>query len=219
MIKDRLTYRFQRYDPDGLSDRELLELLLRYSAEDPKGMSIRLMDQYPNIAVLMEATLTELRTVDGMDDETSILLRLIPELQRRYFLVRSHGENRLHTTTEYGNYMLPYFFSARDELVYMLMLDSGAKVINCRRIGEGSVNSANVPLRKLVQEALSVNASGVVLAHNHPSGIALPSKEDVDVTLRLRELLDMLGITLLDHIIVADCDFVSLRDSGYLHRF
>ena len=71
----------------------------------------------------------------------------------------------------------------------------------------------------MVQEALSLNASGVVLAHNHPSGIALPSKEDVELTLRLRDALELMSLTLLDHIVVAEDDFVSMRDSGFLHEF
>ena len=76
-----------------------------------------------------------------------------------------------------------------------------------------------MPIRKLVQEALTANAAAVVLAHNHPAGIALPSKEDVEITLRLREALEVMDVVLLDHIVVADDDFVSMRDSGYLRRY
>ena len=103
-------------------------------------------------------------------------------------------------------------------MVYLLSLDAAGKVLNCKLIGHGSVNSANVPMRRVVQEALTANASGVVLAHNHPSGVALPSKEDADLTARLRDTLDALQILLLDHIVVADDDFVSMRESGYFHR-
>ena len=104
-------------------------------------------------------------------------------------------------------------------MVYLLLLDGAGQVLNCRLLAKGSVNATGVPIRRLVQEALTANATGIVLAHNHPCGIALPSKEDVELTLRLREALEIMDLTLLDHIIVADDDFVSLRDSGYLHRF
>ena len=113
-----------------------------------------------------------------------------------------------------------------DEELLTLLLHAGtgaeeprtlaARLLTCTCLSEGSVNSANVPMRKLMRAALSANASGVVLAHNHPAGIALPSHEDVELTRRLQQALDVVDILLLDHLVIADDDFVSLRDSGYL---
>ena len=85
----------------------------------------------------------------------------------------------------------------------------------CRIVSEGSVNTAEVSVRKVVEAALSVNATTVVLAHNHPSGIAVPSMEDIVTTRRMAVALDAVGITLEDHIVVAGRDYVSLRDSNY----
>ena len=219
MKNDALSRRFMQRSPDGLRDEELLELLLRYCREDAGDMARRIMERFPNIAVIMEADAEDLSTVEGMDEDTVLLLRLIPELHRRYFLFRSRAQKRLADSRDYGNYLQPYFYGARDEMVYLLLLDGAGQVLNCRLLAKGSVNATGVPIRRLVQEALTANATGIVLAHNHPCGIALPSKEDVELTLRLREALEIMDLTLLDHIIVADDDFVSLRDSGYLHRF
>ena len=210
MKTDPLRRRFMHRSPDGLSDGELLELLLRYCREDAAEMAQKILEKFPNIAVVMEADAEDLATVEGMDEDTVLLLRLIPELHRRYFLSRSRAQNRLADSRDYGNYLQPYFYGARDEMVYLLLLDGAGQVLNCRLLAKGSVNATGVPIRRLVQEAL---------AHNRPCGIALPSKEDVELTLRLREALEIMDLTLLDHIIVADDDFVSLRDSGYLHRF
>lgn len=219
MKNDPLRRRFMHRSPDGLSDGELLELLLRYSRDDAGEMARKILERFPNIAVIMEADAEDLSTVEGMDEDTVLLLRLIPELHRRYFLSRSRAQKRLADSRDYGNYLQPYFYGARDEMVYLLLLDAAGQVLNCRMLAKGSVNATGVPIRRLVQEALTANATGIVLAHNHPCGIALPSKEDVELTLRLREALEIMDLTLLDHIIVADDDFVSLRDSGYLHRF
>ena len=218
MKNDSLKRRFLRRSPDGLEDRELLELLLQFTSEEPEKLADRILEEYVNIANLMEADQGNLSLIEGMNEDTLVLLRLVPEMHRRYFLTRAQTENRLTDTSAYGQYLLPYFYGARDEMVYMLTLDAASKVINCRLIGHGSVNSANVPVRKLVQEAINANATGVVLAHNHPSGIALPSRADVEVTLRLQKAMELVDIVLLDHIGVADDDFVSLRDSGYLYR-
>ena len=219
MTKDRLTRSFLTRDPDALPDVQLLELLLRFSVEDAAGLAARIMEQYPSIAALIEADPDRLAEIEGMNEESVLLLRLVPELHRRYFLSRSKGESRLLCSTDFGHYLLPYFYGARDEMIYLLLLDAGGKVLNCRKLGHGSVNSANVPTRRLVQEALTANATGLVLAHNHPSGIALPSKEDIEITLRLRDALSALEIVLLDHVIIADDDFVSMRESGYFRDY
>lgn len=205
--------------PDALTDAELLALLLQFTREDAKELAERILAQFPSIADVLEAEKQDLAQVEGMDEDTMLLLRLVPELHRRYFLSRSRAETRLTDSHDYGSYLLPYFYGARDETVYLLLLDGAGRVINCRMLDKGSVSSANVPIRKLVQEALTANAAAVVLAHNHPAGIALPSKEDVEITLRLRDALEVMDIVLLDHIVVADDDFVSMRDSGYLRRY
>lgn len=219
MERDRLTKRFLLRSPDALTDAELLELLLRFTGDGAGDRAEAVLARFPNIAAVMEADTEALSTVSGLSENDVLLLRLVPELHRRYFLSRTQTEERLTDSAAFGRYLLPYFYGARDEMVYLLSLDAAGKVLNCRLLGHGSVNSANVPARRLVQEALGANATAVVLAHNHPSGIALPSKEDVELTLRLRDALDVMDILLLDHIVVADDDFVSMRDSGYLFRY
>lgn len=219
MERDRLTKRFLLRSPDALTDAELLELLLRFTGDEAGERAEAVLARFPNIAAVMEADTEALSAVSGLSENDVLLLRLVPELHRRYFLSRTQTEERLTDSAAFGRYLLPYFYGARDEMVYLLSLDAAGKVLNCRLLGHGSVNSANVPARRLVQEALGANATAVVLAHNHPSGIALPSKEDVELTLRLRDALDVMDILLLDHIVVADDDFVSMRDSGYLFRY
>lgn len=218
-MADRLAKHLLRHGSDTLSDENLLELLLRFTEKEPKAAAAALLHHFSCIADVLEADAEELEQVEGIGADAVLLLRLVPELQRRYLLSRSADETRLLSSADYGHYLLPHFFSARDEMVYLLCLDGAGKVLSCNMLGHGSVNSANVPMRRLVQEALRSNASGVVLAHNHPSGIALPSREDVEVTVRLRTALESMDIALVDHLVIADNDYVSMQDSGYLRRF
>lgn len=218
MKTDRLARRFLLKNPDGLTDAELLELLLRFTTDEAQTLAQRLLEIFPGVSALMDADTESLAAVEGLDEDSLLLLRLMPELNRRYFLSHAQGQTCLLEGADFGRYLLPYFYGARDELVYLLLLDAAGRVLNCRLIGHGSVNSANVPLRRMVQETLTANATGVVLAHNHPSRIALPSREDVELTFRLRDALAMIDVVLLDHIIVADDDYVSLRESGYFRR-
>ena len=129
-----------------------------------------------------------------------------------FYLVNCYTPN-----SQDGLKRLDYRMPGEDAFrAYLLALDAAGRLLTCTCLSEGSVNSANVPMRKLMRAALSANASGVVLAHNHPAGIALPSHEDVELTRRLQQALDVVDILLLDHLVIADDDFVSLRDSGYL---
>ena len=97
-----------------------------------------------------------------------------------------------------------------------MCLDAKGKVLSHKRLSSGTVSMAPVNVREVVENALYTDASGVLLAHNHPSGIALPSEDDRQITLQIRQALGTMGIELVDHIIVADNDFVSMAASGML---
>ena len=122
----------------------------------------------------------------------------------------------LNSTSKCGQYLVPFFHGEQEEVVYLLCLDAKCKALCCVPVHRGSITVASISVRKIVQTALNQNAASVVLAHNHPSGYALPSQEDLDTTRTLQTALQSVGIVLADHIIVADDDYVSLADDGYL---
>ena len=124
----------------------------------------------------------------------------------------------LNTASRAGAYLLERFYGEQNEVIYQLCLDRKGKLLACKKLGEGSIASAALDVRKLVENAILHSASSVVLAHNHPSGIASPSHEDYAATDRARNALETIGVALADHIIVADGDFVSLAESGYLEK-
>ena len=97
----------------------------------------------------------------------------------------------------------------------MVCLDAKCKVLNCKLLFRGSVNSANVSVRKIVENALLYNSTSVIIAHNHTSGIAIPSEEDKTTTRRIESALKAVDVVLADHIVVADDDFVSMADNGF----
>ena len=151
-----------------------------------------------------------------MGDRSAVLLMAVKELARRYAAGRSRIGNLI--TTYYAAYEIlhPLFFGARNERVYLLCLDGKKKLLGCAKLGEGNVNAAEVTPRGVVETALNHNAARVILAHNHVSGLALPSDEDKATTLYLQTLLSQVGVLLDDHLIFVDDDMVSLKDSGLL---
>ena len=152
--------------------------------------------------------------VEGVREHTATLIKLAQAMGRSYEISKQ-GDMRILTTIEAcGDFLKPYFKNRKNETVFLLSLDAKLKVLECREVGEGSINYASVPVRRVVEMALEAGASSVVLAHNHPSGIAIPSGDDIHTTRRLAAALSAVEIKLVDHIVVADDDYVSMVQSG-----
>ena len=215
--RQRVKERFLQEGLDYFSDIQVLELLLFYAIprQDTNPIAHALLDRFGSLPQVLEAPVEELEKVSGIGSNAALLLSLAPAVGRYYMVRRSQNMTILDTIQACGDYLKAVFIGRRTEMVYILCLDAKCKVLCCRKVAEGSVNSANVPIRRIVEIALSATASSVVLAHNHPSGIAVPSEEDVATTQRVAAALSTVEITLADHIIVADDDYVSLVQTGY----
>lgn len=215
--RQRLKERFLRDGLDGFTDIQVLELLLFYAipVRDTNPLAHALLERFGSLAGVMDAPVEKLMQVDGIREHTATLIKLSKAMGRCYDLSKQ-GELRILPTVEAcGDYLKPFFKNRKNETVFLLSLDAKLKVLECREVGEGSINYASVPVRRVVEMALAAGASSVVLAHNHPSGIALPSGDDVQTTRRLAAALSAVEINLVDHVIVADDDYVSLVQSGY----
>ncbi len=215
--RQRLKERFLTEGLDSFSEVQVLELLLFYAIprKDTNPIAHALLDHFGSLSQVLEAPQEALCEVAGISANSAVLLRLVTEVGRYYLVNRTAKHTILTTVDQCALYMLPYFFGRRVETVFLLCLDAKCKVLCCKEVGEGSVNSAAISIRRIVEVALAVNATTVVLAHNHPSGLALPSEEDIQTTRRLAAALHTVEINLADHIVVADDDYVSLAQSGY----
>jgi len=216
--RQRLRDKFTNNGLDSFHDHEILELLLFYAIprRNTNGIAHELIKAFGSLSDVLDAPIEKLKTVDGIGDNAATLLKLIPQLARRYSMSKGSFDNILDTTQRSGDYILPFFLSQRDEVVLLVCLDSKNKVLNAQIIHRGSVNSTDISLRKILETAFTYNATKVILAHNHPSGIALPSVEDIETTKYIRDALKILSIKLVDHIIVADGDFVSMADTNLI---
>ena len=218
--RQRMKDRFRKEGLDNFREHEALELLLYYCIprQDTNPIAHELIRRFGSYSGVMDAAVEELEKVPGIGTNAATFLALMSQSWRYYQVNRSmQPEVILRTVNHCGEYLIPYFTGRRNETVFLLCLDAKCKVISCREVGEGSVNSAAVPIRRIVEMAMNANATSVILSHNHPSGLALPSGDDVATTRRVAAALDAVEITLVDHIIVADDDFVSLAQSGAYH--
>ena len=215
--RERLRERFRQEGLDNFDELYVLELLLFYCipVRDTNLLAHRLLDHFGSLTAVLDADVTELEKVEGIGRNTATFLALITKVGRYYQIQSAKPGSILNTIHDCGEYLRPYFFGRENEAVFMLCLDAKCKVICCKMVSEGSVNTANIPMRRVVEIALSANATTVVLAHNHPSGIAVPSADDVQTTYRIAAALEAVDVVLADHIVVSGDDFVSMVDSQY----
>mgnify|MGYP003307498332 FL=1 len=215
--RKRVKKRFLGEGLDHFDEVHALELLLFYAdpRKDVNPLAHRLLERFGGLHQVLTAPPEQLMAVEDVGEHTAILLALIKGISQKYLIGHEGSDVRLNTLEECGDYLHKHFVGRRDEVVMLLCLDAKRMPLCCRIVSEGSVNTAEVSVRKVVEAALSVNATTVMLAHNHPSGLAVPSMEDIITTRRMATALDAVGILLEDHIVVAGKEYVSLRDSNY----
>ena len=200
----------------GMDDVHALELLLFYAQprQDTNPLAHTLLDTFGSLDGVLEASWEELTAVPGIGENAAGLLRLIPEISRRYMIEKSPSGEIIDGITAAGRYFLPRFMYERDEVMLALFLDARKRPIACRELSRGTVNATELSTRKLLDMALKQRASSVVLAHNHPSGVLTPSAEDEACTRTIAKDLSLVGIALDDHVIVSGSKYLSLRECG-----
>ncbi len=209
---------FRDHGLDAFADHEVLELLLYYAVPraDTNPVAHRLMEKFGSLDAIFSADRTTLQEVEGVGENAATLISLIFPLLRRIRSSSHRSETVLSSTEQAGRYFVGLFLGERKEKLYEACLDAKGRLINCRLISEGAADSVQFNVRPIVENAIKCSASCVVIAHNHPSGVALPSHDDNIATLNVFDALGAVGVELVDHVIVADDDFVSLRHNGLL---
>ena len=217
--RDRLRQSYLEHGLMSMNDINALELLLFYAIprRDTNETAHRLLDRFGSLDGVFSASAEELQEVEGIGENAAALLTLIPEIMKKSRVSKSREIRQIRSSDDAGACLLPYFLNERDEVVYLLCLDTKRCVICCTEMGRGVVNSVDTGIRRIVEKALKVRACSAILAHNHPDGIALPSREDEVFTRALYNALETVGIRLEDHIIVAEDDYTSMADTGLLY--
>ena len=213
--RERVRTRYRMDGFESFATHEVLEALLFYSTPrgDTNELAHRLMERFGSFRNLIEASFDELMSVDGVGETTAFLLKLVPEVARRYAMDTLSSLPSYRTLSAISEYLCRKFIGCGNECVYLMLLNNKLNLIDCCKISEGSVNNSVVPIRSITEKILNRKASVVVLAHNHPNGLAVPSESDIRVTTQIANSLATLGITLLEHLVVADnCVWPILRE-------
>ncbi len=215
--RERLKNRFEK---DGLSKFEphnALELALFYAVprKDTNELAHDLIKHFGSFSEVLDAPIHELEKVKGIGHNTAVFISLMRELQR-YYQIQKTTANKIVGHDEIVNYVFNTLSQLTEEHVMLLCVDNKMNMISADILCEGSVNSAALSTRAVVNCALKHNAVAVILAHNHPRGYALPSREDLQTTKTIKDALATISVALIDHIICSPSDKVSLASSEQL---
>lgn len=216
--RDRMKKEFLDAGLSHFSDHRALELLLFYSRfqGDVNPLAHNLLSEFGSLSGVLDADPQRLVGISGIGENTAVLLKLIPALAAKYLSCRINADPIISSAKDMQDLFVPYFFGATNEMSYLAALDGKKKLLGVRKLSEGTPNATDVTARQVATAALSLNATSVILAHNHISGVATPSESDIVSTAYLQNFLSKMSIILLDHVILVDDDMVSLRDSRYL---
>ena len=215
MHKDHRKHTKDRFLSEGLDSFEphnVLELLLFYSIpqNDTNETAHMLINRFGSLSAVFDAPYDDLLTVPGISEHSATLIKLIPAISRRYAMEKNSKVTKLSSIEDIGKYLVARYLGVTEETVLLLLLDNKFGLIDCVKVHEGSVNSSAITMRKLIETALFKRASMVVLAHNHPSGVALPSSDDLFTTQQVKRAFDLVEIGMLAHIIVAGDTFTNI---------
>jgi len=210
--RERVKRRFLAEGIDHFAPHNVLELLLFYSIpqKDTNEIAHALINRFCALAGVFDASLDDLMNVSGIGEHSAVLIKMIPALSRRYVMEKNQSGNVLSSMEKIGDYLVHQYVGINVETVFLLLLDNKFSLIDCVKMHEGSVNSAAITLRRLVETALFQHASMVVLAHNHPGGIAIPSGDDTMTTREVQRAFELVEIKLLAHIIVAGNHYMDI---------
>ena len=203
--RERLRKRYKREGLTGFAAHEVLELLLTYAIPrlDTNPIAHRLMDRFGSLHAVLEASPEELEQVQGVGPQASTLLTLLLPVMRMYEQEKLLPRPQLNTYAELAAYCRTLFLGAGNEKMYLLCLDAKLKLLATVLIANGTPTEVNVLPRMVVAELIRRNAVGAVITHNHPSGSAEPSAEDLELTFAIQSILRSVDIRLYDHVLIA----------------
>lgn len=213
--REKMRQRFIEEGLEGFQKHNILEFLLFYAIpyKDTNELAHRLLNHYHgNLCEVLGADVESLKKIDGVGENTAVFLSMLPQVFRVYReeLLTLHGISGRKQVEEY---IANRFTGERVERVLIACMDNRWNLIGDEFVSSGSVNFSSVDRRGIIETCLRYNATTAIIAHNHPRGTALPSRDDLNTTIEVRRALEVIGVRLVDHLIVAREDYVSLACS------
>lgn len=208
-----------KYGADDLANAELLAVLLRSGTkgENIISLSTRLLSDVGGLDGLLHINLEEIKKIKGIKEVKACQIIAMMELFRRFRTLRSQNDDfKISSPKDISMLLINEMNNLNQEVLKLILLNTKNTVIGVKDVFKGSLNSSIVHPREIFREAVQRGSASIIICHNHPSGDPTPSKEDINVTLRIKQCGDLMGIKLLDHIIIGNNNYISLKEKGII---
>ena len=213
---DKPRERLYNYGSENLSNEELISIILKTGMKgySVKEVSLKLLEYLGDISKLKDIGLSSLTNIDGIGKVKAIELKAAIELGRRVYESNHEKKIKLNNALTIFDYFKNILGDKKQEYFYAVYLDTKGNYLGKKCLFIGTINNSVVHPREIFKEAYLLSANGIICIHNHPSGDVTPSKEDILLTLRIKEIGMIHGINLLDHIIIGNNSYYSFYDNG-----
>ena len=213
--RERLKSRFVNHGLDSFESHQVLELLLFYALprKDTNPLAHELLNTFGSLPAVLEASVKDLCKVKGISEHSATLIRLCGELLKRYEQEIQSGIKAFTRLDEIGAYLQPHFRGETREKVVLVCLNNRSELLGVSTLGTGGLVSTEAKLREIIEQVVILQATRVVLEHNHPAGFAIPSAADLSPTRRIIESLKIMEVEVVDHIIFSKDDYISMRQT------
>lgn len=214
----RVKRKFLKYGLSVFEEHEILELVLFYGIpqKDTNELAHILLNAFGSFDAVFDASYEELIKIPGIGENAAALIKLIPPLAKKYVEASLVEKKRIYNTKSAVEVLSPKFIGEKEEILVLMLLGSDGRLAYCREVHRGSLHEVPMYIRELTNLAINYKADTAIIAHNHPSGKALPSSGDMDSTKALMQALESIQVTLEDHIIFTKTDYCSMKNSGWL---
>ncbi len=213
--------KYQRYGVENLSDAELLAVIIKSGAGGINSVDVakEILKLHPvknNLSALYYLSDNQLMKIKGIGRVKAIQLKCVAELSRRLAKATAEERLKLNNAHSVADYLMEDMRYLTREELHVLFFDSKQMLISEMKLSEGTVNASLSSPREILVEALRYDAVTIIVAHNHPSGDPSPSKADLDFTRRLAKTCDEVGLKLIDHLVIGDNKYTSLKERGFI---
>ena len=217
LVNDRPREKFIQKGCEYLSDTELLAILIRSGTQDRSALVVaqevlRLADD--NLSLLAKLKIKDLLTIKGIGNTKAITLMTALELGRRRRVSEAADRSQIASSHDAFDLMKPLMEDLETEQFWVLYLNNANKVLSKLKISDGGMTATVVDVRLILKHALGLNATALILCHNHPSGTLVPSKADAVITNKIKRAAQCMDIQVLDHLIITDQSYFSFADQG-----
>ena len=207
-----------KFGPESLSNKELLAVILRCGTrgENILSLSDRILSEVSGLDGLLNISFDDAMKIKGIKEGKASQILALSELFKRFNTLRANSIISISKPQDVADMLINEMKSLNQEVLKLLVLNTKNKIIKIKAVFKGTLNSSIVHPREIYSEAIKSGGASIIICHNHPSGDPTPSGEDINITLRIKECGNIIGINLLDHIIVGDKKYISLKEKGII---